>query len=832
MKTVIMAGGFGTRLKPLTNNLPKPMVPVANKPMMQHIVELLRRHGLNKIISLLFYQPEKIRGYFKDGADFDVEMTYNLSDDDYGTAGSVKNAEWFLDDRFLVISGDVLTDFDLTAAIKFHRAKGSLATLVLTRVTNPLPFGVVITNEDGRVERFLEKPTWGQVFSDTVNTGIYILEREVLDYIPAKTDFDFSKDLFPLLLQEGKPLYGYIAKGYWQDVGDLKQYQMAQLDVLEGRVKVSSEGKKQGDFWVGENTRIGEKAVIEKGSIIGANCVIRDGAFVSRSVIGNNCDIGDGAQLRDSVLWNHVSVGHHAALLSDVVADHSEIGPEAILEENVFVSDHTRVGERTLLKANIKIWPGKEIEMGAVLTSSFIWGDRWLRELFTNSRVSGIVNLEVSPEFGAKLGAAYGAYLGKGKHVLSSRDTSEAARMINRALICGFMSSGIHVDDLRIAPIPIVRYQLHLGKEQGGIHVRQSPRNEKKVDIIFFDYDGKDLPVNKTKSIERLFMQEDFARASYKEIGRLDFPVRTLESYTEDFLKHLKTELIEQARYKIVIDYSYGASGLVLPSILGSMDCEVISVNAYLDAHRVYRRWEDFRYGLLQLSNIVNSLRGDIGFLIDADAESLSVVDERGQYFTNEYLLLLVTWLYLRAYQPRRIAVPVNAPMRVEELAAEYGTEVLRIRADHRSMIEASLSQKAEFVGGTRGGFIFSDFHFASDGMFAMAKILELTALNRVHLSDVAAEIPAPIIARKDVPCPWELKGQVMRQLLDYSKNERRELVDGVRILLDGAWILIIPDQEAPQFHLTAEANARDKVDRLLGEFEAKILEWQEKKFV
>ncbi len=176
--------------------------------------------------------------------------------------------------------------------------------------------------------------------------------------------------------------------------------------------------------------------------------------------------------------------------------------------------------------------------------------------------------------------------------------------------------------------------------------------------------------------------------------------------------------------------------------------------------------------------------------------------------------------------------MPVNAPMRVEELAAEYGTEVLRIRADHRSMIEASLSQKAEFVGGTRGGFIFSDFHFASDGMFAMAKILELTALNRVHLSDVAAEIPAPIIARKDVPCPWELKGQVMRQLLDYSKNERRELVDGLRILLDGAWILIIPDQEAPQFHLTAEANARDKVDRLLGEFEAKILEWQEKKFV
>jgi mannose-1-phosphate guanylyltransferase/phosphomannomutase len=571
---------------------------------------------------------------------------------------------------------------------------------------------------------------------------------------------------------------------------------------------------------------------VEKGSVIGDNCIIHDGALVSRSVIGSGCEVGDGAQLRDSVLWNNVTVGHHASLLSDVVANHSEVGPEAILEENVFVSDHTKVGERAVLKANIKIWPNKEIELGAVLTSSFIWGDRWLRELFTNSKVSGIVNLEVSPEFGAKLGAAYGAYLGKGKHVLSSRDTSEAARMINRALICGFMSSGIHVDDLRIAPIPIVRYQLHLGKEQGGIHVRQSPNNEKKVDIIFFDFDGKDLPVSKTKSIERLFMQEAFDRASYREIGKLDFPVRILESYTEDFLKHLKTDLVEKARYKIVIDYSYGASGLVLPSILGSMDCEVISVNAYLDAHRVYRRWEDFRYGLLQLSNIVTSLKGDIGFLIDADAEGLSIVDEKGQYFTNEYLLLLVTKLYLQAYEPKRIAVPVSAPMAVEKLAQETGTEVLRIRADHRSMIEASLTEKAEFVGGTRGGFIFSDFHFASDGMFAMAKILELMALNRVHLGEVARTIPVPIIVRKDVSCPWELKGQVMRHLIEDSKNERRQLVDGVRILFDNAWILVVPDQELPQFHLTTEADSRERADRLLAEYEAKILEWQKKKFV
>ncbi len=827
MKAIIMAGGFGTRLKPLTNNLPKPMVPVGNKPMMQHNVELLKKHGISKIISLLFYQPDKIRGYFKDGSRFGIQMDYNLSDDDYGTAGSVKNAEWFIDERFLVISGDVLTDFDLTKIIQFHKEKGSFATLVLTRVTNPLPFGVVITDDDGRVIRFLEKPTWGQVFSDTVNTGIYILEREVLDYIPEKTDFDFSKDLFPLLLAEKKPVFGYIAEGYWQDIGDLKQYQMAQMDILEGKVNIIIDGIKVGENWIGKNCKIGKKAVIEKGAIIGNNCEIGDGAFVSRSIIGNSSVIEDGAQVRDSVLWEDVRIGHHASLLADVIADHSAVKNEAILEENVFVSDHTKIGARSLLKANIKIWPNKEVDEGAILTSSFIWGDRWLKGLFANSRVSGIINLEISPEFGSKLGAAYGASLGKGKYVLSSRDSSEAARMINRSLICGFMSSGIHVNDLRIAPIPIVRYQLHLGKEWGAIHVRQSPRDERKVDIIFFDYDGKDLPVSKTKSVERLFMQEDFPRASFREIGKLDFPVRIMESYTEDYLKHIKTNVIEQARYKIVIDYSYGASGLVLPSILGSMDCEVISVNAYLDAHRVYRRWEDFRYGMLQLSNIVTSLRGDIGFLIDADAESLTVVDEKGKYYSNEYLLLLLTKLFLQTYHPRKIAVPINAPYAISKMAKDHGAELIKIRADHRSMIEASLNEKAEFVGGTRGGFIFSDFHFASDAMFSMAKILELLALNKIHLGELAKTIAPPIMGQKDVACPWEMKGLVMRRLIEHTKRQKRELVDGVKIIFEDAWVLIIPDQETPQFHITAEAKNRSRVDALLSEYGVKIQEWQ-----
>ena len=202
-KAVIMAGGFGTRLRPLTMNIPKPMVPILNVPMMEHIVNLLKTHDINQVVSVLYFQPESITSYFENGKDFGIDMQYVMANADYGTAGAVRNAyEMIQGERIIVISGDVLTDFDLTEAIAFHEANKSQATILLTRVSNPLQYGIVMTDDQGNINRFLEKPSWGQVFSDTINTGIYILEPEVVEMIPYQEEFDFSKDLFPLMLKK------------------------------------------------------------------------------------------------------------------------------------------------------------------------------------------------------------------------------------------------------------------------------------------------------------------------------------------------------------------------------------------------------------------------------------------------------------------------------------------------------------------------------------------------------------------------------------------------------------------------------------------------------
>src|SRR5271170_600377 len=229
-----MAGGEGTRLRPLTSNQPKPMLPMANRPMMEHVVGLLRQHGMTDVVVTVAFMANAIRTYFGDGSELGVRLAYATEETPLGTAGSVLNAREQLDETFVVISGDVLTDIDLSAVVDFHRQKGALATLALSSVENPLEFGIVIAREDGSIERFLEKPTWGQVFSDTINTGIYVLEPEVLDYVKPGISVDFSSEVFPALLEAGAPIFGYVTEGYWEDVGTLEAYLSAHLDVLEG----------------------------------------------------------------------------------------------------------------------------------------------------------------------------------------------------------------------------------------------------------------------------------------------------------------------------------------------------------------------------------------------------------------------------------------------------------------------------------------------------------------------------------------------------------------------------------------------------------------------
>jgi len=841
MKAVIMAGGFGTRLRPLTWNIPKPMVPMMNKPMMHHIVALLRSHGITEIVATLFYQPDHITRYFGTGEPFGVSMRYVRAEEDYGTAGSVRFAASTLGEvreRFIVISGDVLTDFDLSKAIAFHEEKKAKATIVLQHSANPLQYGVVITDKDGKIKRFLEKPSWGEVFSDTINTGIYILEPEVLGLVPLREEFDFSKDLFPILLERDLGLYGYAAEGYWRDVGNLNEYQEAHWDALAGHVRVNIEGKRHklpnGTLYYGRGSKVRTAPANLHGTVVlGSDVEVHDGARIANSVIGSKCVIGRGVIIENSIVWDGVHVGDYAVLSSDVVGFRTTIGERAEIAENVFVGDDCAVGDGARLAANIKLWPEKVVEERAVLSRSLVWEDKWLRELFTNARVSGISNIEMNPEFGAKLGAAFGGSIGAGKTIVTSRDSDTVSRMINRALICGLISTGVNVIDLRTASIPMLRHELRAGREAGGLHVRKSPYDRTMTDIIFFDARGVDLSASKTKAIERLFLGEDFLRATYENVGNILFSDRVRESYREKFLSALNVGAMEKAHFRVVLDYSNGIASTMMPNILGSLGCQVLAVNAYIDPQKLTRPNEEVDAAIRELSHVVTSLHYDAGWVIDAGGEKLTALDEKGFVIDSQRLLSLVTWLYLEANPSvKRIAVPASATLEVDLIAQERGVEVLRTKDSHLSMMKAALDEGLSFVGGTRGGFIFSDFLFASDAMFAVAKIMELMAITGTKIGELNEKTPRLHRVARNVPCPWTARGAVMRRIMEYTESMERDLIDGVRVHRSGEGnvhsILLLPDPTRPVFTIIVEASDAPTAAASADEFEERLQAWKE----
>src|SRR6185312_8188553 len=391
-----MAGGEGTRLRPMTSSMPKPLLPVANRPIMEHVLRLLRRHGLTDVVVTVQFLASLVRNYFGDGEELGMSLYYANEEVPLGTAGSVKNAEEQLaGETFLVISGDALTDIDLSALIAYHKEKGALVTVCLTRVQDPVEFGITITDDEGRVERFLEKPTWGQVFSDTVNTGIYVMEPEVFDYFQPGTQVDWSSEVFPQLLAEGKPIYGYVAEGYWEDVGTHESYVKAQADVLEGKVNVDIDGFEiSPGVWVAEGAEVHPDAVLRGPLFIGDYAKVEAGSEIrEHTVVGSNVVVKSGAFLHKAVVHDNVYVGQQSNLRGCVIGKNTDIMRASRIEDGAVIGDECLIGEESIVQGNVRVYPFKTIEAGAFVNTSVIWESRGQANLFGARGVSGILNV-------------------------------------------------------------------------------------------------------------------------------------------------------------------------------------------------------------------------------------------------------------------------------------------------------------------------------------------------------------------------------------------------------------------------------------------------------
>jgi len=336
-KAVILVGGEGTRLRPLTNGIPKPMMPVLNRPFLEHTIAYLKQNGIDFTILALSYLPEVIQAHFGDGSRLGVELAYAVEHSPLGTAGAVKNAERYLDSTFVVLNGDIFTNLDLAEMFAFHRRKGAKATIALTHVDNPCAFGVVETDDTGRVRRFVEKPKPDEAPSNWINAGIYILEPEILEYVPQNRHYMFENGLFPHLLELGEPVYGYRFHGYWLDMGTPEKYLCLNCDLLSRKEKSALiSGLSQDEVRCDGDVIIHPSAQIEGPAIIASQCQIGQRVRIKGPVVmGPGCFIADEVSLEEVVLWRGVSIGAGATLKQCVIGDAAEVEAGAQLINRV-----------------------------------------------------------------------------------------------------------------------------------------------------------------------------------------------------------------------------------------------------------------------------------------------------------------------------------------------------------------------------------------------------------------------------------------------------------------------------------------------------------------
>jgi mannose-1-phosphate guanylyltransferase / phosphomannomutase len=819
MRAVIMAGGQGTRLRPLTSDQPKPMIPIANLPCMEHIVGLLKRHGFTDIAVTLQFMPEEIRDYFGDGSEWGVNIGYSVEDTPAGTAGSVKMAEKQLGlegERLLIISGDALTDADLSRLLRLHEEKGSDATMVLKSVENPLDFGIVILEEDGRVSRFLEKPAWGQVFSDTVNTGIYLLEPSVMAEIPDEGEYDFSKELFPKLLEAGRPMYGYVTEDYWEDIGTLEQFASAQRDVLDGKVKdvrppgtrlreniyvgrraQVAEGELEGPVVVGENARIDRGARIGPYSVIADNVVVSAGASVERSVVAEGTYIGEGAELKDTLVGRNSYVQARARIL-----ERSALGDDVI------------VGEGATVAPEVKVYPHKTIEGGANVTHSLIYETMGLRTVFKGGVVTGKFNVNLTPEFVTRLASSFGTTLDPGAVVTLGRDASRSAQVAKRAMTAALLGTGINIRDLRAAHAGVVRHDVLSGRSSAGAHVRVGG-DPGDVEILFFSSDATPMTEGDQRSVEKAFVREEFRRAHGEGIGELIYPGRVVEQFVERLERVVDRD--KTAGATIVVDFYGGVAGLVASRVFSRLGIGAVVMEGFANANVVGPGpAADVEESIERVARIVPTVGAVFGAVVGPEAEQVRFVDDEGRFLPSDVMLACL----IRGLRPRKSVFPINLSTGYRRLAEEGGGTVEISRTGIGSVAIRAADVRADLASLADGRYIFPSFLPAPDCFMTIARALETFREEPLSAVRRGFDDSFDNVLRERLECPWTAKGRVMRGLAErFGGDPDAILTEGVRLSVEDGWVLMLPDPDNPVFYVYAEPGNGADAQNLAGEY-------------
>ena len=540
------------------------------------------------------------------------------------------------------------------------------------------------------------------------------------------------------------------------------------------------------------------------------------------TVLGNNVVVRAGGFLHRAVVHDNVFVGPRANLRGCVVGKNTELKRSVRLEEGVVIGDECVVEEEAIVSSGVKVYPFKTIEAGAVVHESVIWESRSQRTIFGPRGISGIVNVEITPEMVVRLASAYATTLRKGSVVTTSRDHSRAARALKRAAIAALNASAIDVRDLEVAPPSVTRLEAGRAGGAGGLMIRTTPGVPESVDIVFLDSQGIDLSVTAQRKLERVLQRQEFRRAFPGEIGDLSFPPRAVESYVQDLMGAIDLRGVEDAGLKVVVDCAGGVAALVLPSLLSRVGVEVLVVNGRLDDHDPTETSAVRRAGLRKLGALVGSSGADFGVRYDPVGERIRLVDETGSMLGDQRALLVFLDLVAAEVADAQVALPVTTTRIAEQICRFHGAAVTWVGTTPDDLVRATAQPRSTFGGDGRGGFVIPEVGPAIDGNAAFLRLLGLVARTRLTLSQIDARIPAAHVLRREVDTPWAAKGQVMRTVLEAAGGRTVDTTDGIRIVEDDdRWVLVLPDPAEAITRVWAEGASQTEAHELLDEWSA-----------
>lgn len=753
-----MAGGEGTRLRPLTCDCPKPMIRLMNRPVMQYALTLLKKHGITDVAATLGYLPDAIQDCFGAGDDYGVRLRYTVERTPLGTAGGVRQAADFLDETFVVLSGDGITDLDIADALRYHRAKGALATLVLKQADNPLDYGVVLTGPDGQVQSFHEKPDWSEVVSDTVNTGIYILEPAVLEHIPEGRACDFGHDLFPELVRRGLPVYGYVMQGYWCDIGDTRAYLQAHMDAMEGRIRVDGLFPRPGRVVQLPGAAVDRSAVLEGPCLIGRDARVLAGAYVGPySVIGDGCVIGPSASVKRSVLWPGARLDAGAQARGCVLSTGASLDEGAQAYEESVLGTGARAGRRAVLLPGVRLWPGKRAQDGERLSANRVWGGTDPAGFTGGALALG------APDGTARVMRSVCAVLKPGE-LLLGRTSDGAASAQWYAAASGALAQGVRVLDAGVCTLPQLRHaQSTLRCDAAALTERDrlTPLNAR----------GARLLTRQQRGICGQNARQDFIAPFSGDTP----PVEPADALRSAYISEVASE--------------FRADPDDAPKLALYTGDETLA-QAALDALR--------RAGLyvrrIHTDAAMDLARGEVGLQLEAQGERCALYDVNGALSDGERQLLMA-WTLLRLGE-RTLLVPVQATRAIQRLAGRFDAQVEYVSGESALWMNALAERFPR------------QFELQFDGLRAALAIFSALAEERLTLRGWLRDMPTTARRSRSIPVPHGLTGRILRAMA--SRERHVELGGGMRFTRERGWAWICPDETRPEFKIVAEAASEE----------------------